>query len=150
MKYEPLKGKVYHIYEKGINIFLYSSVKSAVQGLVEELKEKQAHARVYQSDESLEFYEGYEEGISDAVELIKKWFADVIKEDLPESRKETNERCYGGDRMEEAGSHPPHLSPPLPSRPAEDGSDRGGRLSSASPHLSGLPPAEWRWFLGAW
>jgi len=55
-----------------------------------------------------------------------------------------------GDRMEEAGSHPPHLSPPLPSRPAEDGSDRGGRLSSASPHLSGLPPAEWRWFLGAW
>ena len=53
-------------------------IKSAVQGLVEELKEKQAHARVYQSDESLEFYEGYEEGIFDAIELIKKWFADVI------------------------------------------------------------------------
>ena len=81
MKSEPLKGKVYHMPEKGINVFLFSSVKSAVQGLVKELKEKQAHARVYQSEESLEFYEGYEEGIFDAIELIKKWFADVINEE---------------------------------------------------------------------
>jgi len=54
-------------------------LKSAVQELVKELKEKQAHARVYQSDETLEFYEGYEEGISDAIELIKKCFADVME-----------------------------------------------------------------------
>jgi len=50
-----------------------NKMKLAVQGLMEELKDKQANARCYQSDEFLDFYEGYEEGVLEAIELVKKW-----------------------------------------------------------------------------
>ncbi len=66
--------------DKRVRKKLEQYIKSAVQELIENLKEKQINARVYQSDELLDFYSGYEEGISDAIQEIKKWFPDAVKE----------------------------------------------------------------------
>jgi len=83
MKYEPLKGKVYHIYEKGINIFLYSSVKSAVQGLIRELESRIKELDRY---EDMGFTKQFCANRRDEIKtyiipLIKKWFADVINKE---------------------------------------------------------------------
>ncbi|HDD57456.1 MAG TPA: hypothetical protein ENF43_02950 [Thermoplasmatales archaeon] len=74
MKYEPLKGKVYHIYEKGINIFLYSSVKSAVQGLIRELEQEVSKEEDTVLDKSYVIHRI-------VIPSIKKWFADVINKE---------------------------------------------------------------------
>ena len=73
-KPKPLKDEVVAEFNQ---YFPYGSVKSAVRGLLEELKEKQANAK----------NEGYEEGISDAIELIKKWLPDAVEEDTYGERK---------------------------------------------------------------
>jgi len=78
---EPLKDKAYYCCANKHYLHVrMDDLKSAVQGLLENLKEKQINARVYQSDELLDFYSGYEEGISDAIQEIKKWFPDIIEE----------------------------------------------------------------------
>jgi len=80
MKYEPLKGKVYHIPEKGINVFLYSSVKSAVQGLLEEINKEIEEAEL--EKEGKGYYRFFDNvmTLKRAKSLIKKWFPDVVEE----------------------------------------------------------------------
>jgi len=86
MKYEPLKGKVYHIPEKGINVFLYSSVKSAVRGLLQEIENRIKELDRYeQIGFTKQFYinctNRRDEIETRIIPLIKKWFADVVEED---------------------------------------------------------------------
>jgi len=88
MKYEPLKGKVYHIHEKGINIFLYSSVKSAVQGLLEEIEKikESLNESIKQAEREDDRCAKYDfwfalDIVKQIDEKIKKWFADVINKE---------------------------------------------------------------------
>ncbi len=61
--------------------FKKSDVKSAAELALKEIDDKIADARVYQNDCELhEFYVGYEEGLKDAKDLIKKALVGVFKE----------------------------------------------------------------------
>ena len=92
MNYEPLKGKIllwnqvtgdiltidgkYFLETKTengkfIEIILKSDIKSAVQGLLQEI------------EELTDWYPDYQDtlmSVSDVKKLIKKWFADVVEE----------------------------------------------------------------------
>ena len=72
VKYEPLKGKVYHIPEKGINIFLYSNVKSAVQGLIRELEQEVSKEEDTVLDKSYVIHRI-------VIPKIKEWFPDIVE-----------------------------------------------------------------------
>ena len=96
MKYEPLKGKVllwnqitgdiettdgkYFLETKTedakfFRIFLKKDVKSAVQGLLEEIEKKQEEILVVHK-----YGEGFYDALKFCKNLIKKWFADVVEE----------------------------------------------------------------------
>jgi len=101
MKYEPLKGKerviqyigyirrmdggIYRIpfIKKG---FLTDDVKSAVQGLLEEIEERiqeciEDKKRFEPKDRLWNSFDGQLIGLEKAEDLIKKWFADVINKE---------------------------------------------------------------------
>jgi len=81
---EDLSVKVYADIDRAISLTankIKQRINSTIQGLIDKLREKQMNARVYQNDEFLDFYQGYEEGISDAVEEIKKWFPIIFEKE---------------------------------------------------------------------
>lgn len=89
-KFEPLEGKVYHIVEKGINIFLFSDVKSAVQGLLEEIDSSYGciHHKEEGGDDECIICVAIGQTLNEVKRKIKKWFPDVFKEEVNENDKE--------------------------------------------------------------
>jgi len=107
MKHEPLKGKVllwnqitgdiettdgkYFLETKTedakfFRIFLKKDVKSAVQGLLEEIEERiqeciEDKKRFEPKDRLWNSFDGQLIGLEKAEDLIKKWFADVINKE---------------------------------------------------------------------
>jgi len=85
MKHEPLKGKIKESWKPSdisslvrIEYFLKSDVKSAVDGLLEEI-ENQSYHRNEEDWGNLE--SDYVINLEDVRFLIKKWFPDVLKEE---------------------------------------------------------------------
>ena len=86
MENEPLKGKVYHIPEKGLSIFWYSSIKSAVQGLLKDIEKLESEITDEYKNEWLNTPMKHYciSLLNECKGLVKKWFPDVFKEEKDE------------------------------------------------------------------
>ncbi|HDD43908.1 MAG TPA: hypothetical protein ENG63_03485 [Candidatus Desulfofervidus auxilii] len=69
MKHEPLNNKIFYLPEKNLKIFLFSSVKSAVLGFLEDIRK-----HTFFCERDTDFYVS----LDDIEKLLKKWFKDVI------------------------------------------------------------------------
>ena len=88
-KNEPLRNKAFELdpntdMEEG-SAFWFKDVKLAVQGLLEEIKKEEKEREIcacnvggYDEGEA-KFQSGFASGLRYAQHLIKKWFADVVK-----------------------------------------------------------------------
>jgi len=87
-KFEPLKGKIYRLVDAPWDIdeeeraFNFRDVKSAVQGLLEEIKDNRVDIEIEEAGIGTVFepdgrFVRYETIIS----LIKKWFTDVVEDE---------------------------------------------------------------------
>jgi len=101
-KTEPLRNKVvfrvreqngfeWEDYERNIDIegmdkqtlvrkfFYLHDVKQAVQGLLEEIDGEKIKSKLrLKYSYNVEHEKGYQEAIEDSIDLIKKWFPDVV------------------------------------------------------------------------
>jgi len=83
MKYEPLKGKIKVDAcdpRNEIEYILFDDVKSAVQGLLEEINKEIEEAEL--EKEGKGYYRFFDNvmTLKRAKSLIKKWFPDVVEE----------------------------------------------------------------------
>jgi len=81
-KCEPLKGKIVKLYygwEDSLEFtgFDYDDIKSAIEGLKKELEDEDIEMKKHSPDEV--FNDGFEVAVYRCIELIDKWFEDVIE-----------------------------------------------------------------------
>jgi len=90
-KHKPLKNKIKEaptilLGEKAIGykeIFFFEDVKSAVQGLLEEIEEAIKYYTIQNTLNESTFRNERIEGLKIAKKLIKKWFPDVVENEKP-------------------------------------------------------------------
>ena len=69
------------------NFFYYDDVKSALQGLLNDIEKLNKNSRdckiisiSYKDLENISFENGYQLAMKKCIKLIKKWFSDVVKD----------------------------------------------------------------------
>ena len=86
MRNKPLKNKAFEL-NPNVDIregsaFWFTDVKQAVQGLLEEIDGEKIKSKLrlkYSYNEwHIRHERGYQEAMEDSIDLIKKWFPDVV------------------------------------------------------------------------